>query len=145
MGDIFDDIRFQIGLFGTGFGVGTGVLVTELYVFVGNLIITAFNDAFPVSEASQSIMSSYGSVIFILTIAGLIQGVLLGLLDRAFFSAGYILGIAFMGYYLGNALWSIAPSIVTGMIFSLIAVLAGLFLKMFLLSRQNDNYRDYNW
>ncbi|WMW25304.1 hypothetical protein RE474_00880 [Methanolobus sediminis] len=145
MEDILEDIRIQIGLLITGFGIGASVLGVELYVFVGNMIMNALNNALPVSEASQSVMSSYGSAIFILTIAGFLQGVLLGLLDRAIFSVGYVLGILFMVYYLGNALWGIAPSIVTGMIFSLIAVLAGLFLKLFLLSRQNDNYRDYNW
>lgn len=145
MEDIFNDIRFQIGLLITGFGIGAGVLGTELYVFVGNMIINALNDALPVSEASQSIMSSYGSAIFIMTIAGLLQGVLLGVFDRVSFSIGYVMGILFMVYYLGKALWSIEPSIVTGMIFSLIAVLAGLCLKMFIQSRQKNDYRDCGW
>lgn len=142
--DILNSIGIQIGLFLTGLFIGSGVFVSEMTLFVGNIIMVALSNSLPASDVGNSIISHYYLMMSILPIAGFIQGILLGLLDKASFSFGYISGIFLMVLFLGGALWNVFTGVVIGMIFALISTVIGLCLKIFKNKREHD-YRYYQW
>lgn len=139
--NIRDNIGFQISLFFIGFVAGAIVFVSEMAVFVVNILMAALSNSFQMSELGNSIISHYYMVILVFAIVGLIQVALIGWLDQTVFSFGYILGILFMLTIFGRALWNVAQPVFIGMVIAFIFVVVGLFLKAITQNRSTNVYK----
>jgi len=138
-----NDLQRAIGLFIIGIPAGAGEFAVGLTIFVGNIIMDALK---PISTSPQSaeIISTYTTGIALFTIACVIVNFLIGYITPIPFSAGFLTGDFLMIVLLGSALQSIAPSVVTGMVIALLAVLAGLTLKI-LTRKKGDQYPPYEY
>ncbi|MBP2030744.1 hypothetical protein J2755_001692 [Methanohalophilus levihalophilus] len=143
--EIHDSILFHVGLFISGIVAGIAVFGIEMEFFVGSMIIEALSNSLPASDTTNLAISNYYSMIFLLTIGGIIQGILIGFLDKISFSFGYICGVLFMVTILGGVLWSVAPSVVIGMVVAFIAVLIGIYLRILMKNKTEHNYGDHYW
>ncbi|WP_319506466.1 hypothetical protein [uncultured Methanolobus sp.] len=143
--EIRESIAYQWGLFIAGIPVGAGVFSAEMSAFVTNLISTTIFNTLPASDTGDVAISNYYSMLFLITVFGLMQGIGLGMLKKTAFSFGYIIGIFVMILVFGNALIEIAPSIVVGMIIALITVLIGIYLRYLTINKRENDYNYHRW
>lgn len=142
-GNLLDDVRSQINLFISGISAGAAVFTFEMLFFFGDTVINALFNSIPASDAGNSAISYYNFIIFILIIAGLIQGFSIGLFDKGSFTIGYIFGILFILIFFGSVLFDIAPKIVFGMVIAFISIAIGLYLKVLMIKKRENNYGYY--
>jgi hypothetical protein len=138
-----DSLAFHVGAVVAGFVVGSYVFGNEMIFFLGNMVGGAFFHTIPIIPISNSIVGSYTTGIWILTIIGCIQGILIGTFLIESFSFGYIFGDLVLIGFLGPYLWNTAPSVVVGMVLAIISVIIGLYLRSLIHKRRNKYPRYY--
>jgi MFS family permease len=132
------------GKFVSGFGLGAGEFGVGLMIFLGDLVMQALKPI-ATSPQSASVLSTYATAIAMFTIGGVIINLAVGYFSPMIFSLGWLTSDFFMIALLFGPLMPIAPSVISGMVIALIAVLIGILLKVFLKDRGN-HYRQYdNW
>jgi hypothetical protein len=140
--NVFEDrTAVHIIAFTVGFVIGAYVLANEMVFLGGNMITYAFFHALPATLETNPILSSYTTGVEILTIVGIIQGILIGIFLIESFSMGYIFGDVFLMVFLGKPLWVIAPSVIIGMVVAVIAVLIGVYIRVLLKNRRHNHPR----
>lgn len=143
--ELRESIAYQWGLFIAGIPVGASVFSAEMSAFVTNLISATIFNTLPASGTGSVVISNYHSMLFLITVFGLIQGIALGMLKKTAFSFGYVIGIFVMILIFGNALIEIAPSVIVGMIIALITVLVGMYLRFLIVNKRENDYNYYRW
>jgi hypothetical protein len=143
MQEILDICLLQIATFAAGFISGFAVFRLEFLLFLGTTIIAALHNSFPINEASESIYLSYKSAIANFTIAGFIQGILIGILLTEAFSFGYIIGVFVSFILFVDSLLNIAPSVFFGMAMAIFAVLIGIIIRFSIKNRRKNSYTNY--
>jgi hypothetical protein len=123
-----------IAEFFAGVGIGVGVVAGELVIFAFSTLMDALSKVahtLPSSAQTPPIETYFSLITLILFLGGFLQHFFLGLLNSDAFSLGFIIGDLVMLFLLGSLLWTISPSIVTGMILAFLTVFVGFCTRIF--------------
>jgi hypothetical protein len=116
--------------FVAGLGAGAGVIGVEMVLFVFIKLQEAFTSATEAIAPPSFPLASYFSFItLVLFFTGIVEYFIIGSIDSSAFSIGFLIGDTMMLFFTASILWTLSPSIVTGMIIALVTVLVGLFIK----------------
>lgn len=132
-----------IAEFVVGFGIGIGVVAGELVVFAFSILMDALSKVahtLPASSQTLPIDSYFSLITLILIIGGFVQHFFLGLLNSDSFSLGFIIGDLLLLFLLGPILFTISPSVVTGMILAFITVIVGFCIRVFSNSPPKNDF-----
>lgn len=132
-----------IAEFFAGIGVGVGVVSGELIAFAFSSLMDALSKVahtLPATTQTFPIDSYFSMITLILIIGGFLQHFLLGLLNSDAFSIGFIIGDLLILFLLGPALFTISPSVVTGMIFAFLTVFIGFCIRILGRSPPKNDY-----
>jgi len=132
-----------VGEFIAGFIIGMGVVSGELVVFAFSILMDALSTvahSLPTTSQSFPIDSYFSLITLILIVGGFLQHFFLSILNSEAFSVGFIIGDLLIIVLLGPVLFTISPSIATGMITAIIIVFVGFCLRIFNRAPPKDDY-----